>query len=226
MLALSGIGVVSTGAAQAAVPTWHSGGKVLSGTLKTKSTFGVTHLWGIDGSLVLVCQKGSVKEGSITQKAGEAGIGAASSLKYEECKFYNTVETGGKREVGSEVATCHLPENQMNTVAVAYKLAYVPLHEPENSNKLPVEIAERFEPQSGSLLTKMQIEGASCSVKGTYEIDGGASAKFAQINTEAKSVSLLFEGEGTLTFVGVDKLTLETTETSELESGAPFGVHQ
>lgn len=225
MLALSGIGVVSAGAAQAAVPTWHTGGKVLSGTLKTKSTFGLTRLWGIYGSVVLVCQRGTAQEGSITQKAGEAGSGAASALKYEECKFYNAVETGGKREVGSELAGCHLAESQMTTVAVSYKLAYVPLHEPENPSKLPVEINERFEPKGGETLLKMKIEGASCSVKGSYEIHGGASGRFAQINTEAPTSSALYEGEGTLTF-GTYKLALETTQTSELESGAAFGVHQ
>jgi hypothetical protein len=214
------IGVASAGAAQAAVPTWHSGGKVLSGTLKTKATFGVTHLWNLLGT-VIVCQRGSVQGGTITQGTG-AGTGAASGLTYEECKLYNQVEESGKRQVGSELTACST--TGINTVAVSYKLVYVPLHEPENPNKLPVEIAERFEPEGGTL-TKLKLNGASCPVKGSYEIRGGATGKFAQINTEAKTGSLAFEGEGTLMFGGT-KLTLETTQTLELESDALFGVHQ
>jgi hypothetical protein len=204
---------VSAGAAQAALPTWHTGGKELSGTLNTKPTFGVTRVWNLFGvQLVIVCQKGSAQGGRITQEAGKAAGGKASGLTFESCKIYHSVETSGKREVGSEVTGCTLPEG-IATVGITDKL----------SEKAGT-ISDSFAPTSGETLTNLGINGPSCTIKGRYLITGGATGSFTPINTEAKTISLSFNGEGSLK-LGGNPLELETTETIALESGASFGIY-
>lgn len=157
------------------------------------------------------CQVDVITSGEIEEPGGGQIKGNS-----EQCTFLNyNKEQLGKAE---ELASCSLAE------PVASEAKLLPL----GSGATKYIRAEPVE--EGGLFTTKKIEGAACSIKGTYPIKGTISAKFitnGEPVNELESSRTFSESIGDSLTLGIHPAWIDAKVTIELggiHSGVKFGV--
>jgi hypothetical protein len=193
LLGVFALSAISAGAAAAEAPRWWVAGKLLSGTSTVAEATNVTTPMTISTSgLTFECNKVRVKNGFIE---GPGKVFDESEV-FEECAV-----------VGQPACSISTTESfplkaTLERVGEAIKL--------------------KFESQAaGNELAVFKINGASCTVKGTYKITGTMVCDYPGVETESLEHPLEFTttsgskvkiGALTATFTGTVKVWLASEQ--------------
>lgn len=125
----------------------------------------------------------------------EKGGKSKSEIKYEKCVLY-------EESTGKPISTCTVPTITAN---VADEIVGGKGH-----------FEDRFTPEKGEEFTKIKIEGASCTLKGTFEVKGSQRCELPDAEARQKKHAIRCKESGSSLKLGNKEAFYRGEVTAEL----------